>query len=373
MIPQPPIWLDESSDIRALLGEVVNRFDRKPGEKRTHNIVLRAEQFLPVLARNDAEADQTWALVEALQTLGVLVIHPGRRGAYDSPWVGARLKFSPRSETVLREWLSRPSAPSPSERWRAAVAQYASAFADQGAALALRRIAIPGKTDAEVVAAFASLAALDRPATMRQLSAYAFWGDSKVLDDRADLVEACFPQLRIRERKIVVAVHLPARIEGVLFIENQDTYAAAIEGEPAESGKLALVYVAGFRGAAARIRDRSGAVLHFSSEGCVEHAARFASWWFRETNVDWPLYFWGDLDFAGMQILKALRARFPETAAWQAGYARMLQDLQRMGAQRVADARAQTDPLETGCTYADEVLLPAIRTYGFRHQERVAD
>jgi hypothetical protein len=373
MIPPPPIWLEDALDIRALLGEVVTRFDNKPGEKRAHNIVLRAEQFLPALARNDVEADQTWAFVEELQTIGVLVIQPGRRSPYDPPWSGARLKFSPRSETVLREWLSRPSAPSPSERWRAAVTQHASAFADRGAALALRRISIPGKTDAEIVAAFASLAALDRPATLRQLSAYAFWGDSKVLDDRPELIAASFPQIRIRERKIMVSLHLPECIEGVLFIENQDTYAAAIEGEPVESLNLALVYVAGFRGAAARIRERTGAVLHFSGGGYNERAARFASWWFGETNVEWPLYFWGDLDFAGMQILKALRVRFPNTGAWQPGYARMLEDLRRFGAHRLTESRAQIDPLVTGCAYADEVLLPAIRMYGFRHQERIAD
>jgi hypothetical protein len=204
------------------------------------------------------------------------------------------------------------------------------------------------------------------------LSAFAFWGDSKILDDRAELVRACFPGLPIRERPIVVAVHLPMHVEGVLFIENQDTYMAAVAGYLKVLANLALVYMAGFRTAAARIRGRDGACLHFSSRDMAQ-ADAFERWWFDSASHEWPLHFWGDLDYAGMQILKALRARFGNVLAWQPGYAVMLEELLTLGAHSSGtDAARQFDPQETGCVFADTVLLPAIRAHGFRDQERIA-
>jgi hypothetical protein len=58
----------------------------------------------------------------------------------------------------------------------------------------------------------------------------------------------------IRDRALVIAVYLPERCKGVLFIENQDTYIAAAAGSPTEALEFALVYAAGFRGTAARVR-----------------------------------------------------------------------------------------------------------------------
>jgi hypothetical protein len=56
-------------------------------------------------------------------------------------------------------------------------------------------------------------------------------------------------------------VHLPERCKGVLFIENQGTYTAAAAGTPTEALEFALIYAAGFRGTAARVRNRLGSLL----------------------------------------------------------------------------------------------------------------
>jgi hypothetical protein len=48
-----------------------------------------------------------------------------------------------------------------------------------------------------------------------------------------------------------------------------------------------------------------------------------------------------------------------------------------MDAERVREieaagfARGQIDPASTGCSYADDFLLPAVRKWGFRDQERI--
>lgn len=375
----PPPWLRDEPEVIALLNAVLDRFDQQPGERRERAIVIGVARYLLALERNDAQADQTWEFIRELERVGVLSIRAGRRSAYDPPWHAAKLAFAPASEAILREWLERPATAAPMQQWRAAVALHAQRFPGGHEALLSRRIAIPGRTAEEVVAALARLAAIDCAATLRQLSTHIFWGDSKVLDDRAELIAALFPALQIRERPIVVAVHLPLIVRGVLFIENQDTYTAAIGGQPPETTEHALIYMAGFRGAAARIRSRDGACLHFGGPGMASRSGEFERWWFDAAPFDEEpfvnaMHFWGDLDFAGLQILKSLRSRFPAVAAWRPGYEPMLAELCSAGASPIRDLelQKQVDPVTTGCEYTDNELLPAIRRHGFRHQERIS-
>lgn len=369
MSAKPP-WLDDEPTLQALLGVVLDRFDQQPARERQTAISLPAERHLPLLTRNDAAADQCWALVEDLAREGVLMIRAGRRGAYDAPWHGARLAFTLDCEDRLRAWLDRAATAPAMETWRRAVRRHAAAFPGGCAPLLQRRITLAGRDAEEVVAAIASLGRLRGPLTLRQLSAYAFWGNSKVLDERGDLVAALFPALAIAERPIVVAVHLPPSPRGVLFIENQDTYTAATRGLPAAARDFALVYAAGFRGTAQRIRHRSGALLHFA--GAIDARADFEQWWFDDGPLVGSCYFWGDLDFPGMQILKTLRQRFNDVTAWQPGYAPMLAAL-RTGSGYRSGAADPQDLAPTGCPYADGVLLPAIRASGQVDQEIPSD
>jgi Uncharacterized protein conserved in bacteria C-term(DUF2220) len=156
-----------------------------------------------------------------------------------------------------------------------------------------------------------------------------------------------------------------------LLIENQDTYTAAAAGSPSEAGEFALVYAAGFRGSAVRVRNRTGALLHYAGPGSRELAAQFDAWWYDGGTAFGPTWFWGDLDFAGMQILKSLRNRFEEIEAWSVGYEPLRSQLQLGGGYgvRADDSKGQADPVLTGCAYADSVLLPAIRMFGRRDQE----
>ena len=370
MTMECPVWLKDEPEIVALLHAVLDRFDHQSGDTRQKAMTLRVDQYLPSLARADAAADQCWALLQALQQHGVLSIRAGRRSVYDPEWQGAKLAFLPQSEELLRKWLRR----APSERvmdvWRRAVSEHARAFPGGCDALAARRIVIGDRTSEEVVAALARIGELAGPITLRQLSAHVFWGDSKVLDDRHDLIAALFPALEIQDRAIVVAVFLPEACSGVLFIENQDTYTAATRGVPTELRNLGLVYASGFRSSAARIRTRPGALLHYAGPGAASEQGAFERWWFDGGEPARACHFWGDLDFAGMQILRALRQRFGEVTAWQPGYAPMLEMLRRSGGYRVGgEAAGQADPVATGCSFADDELLPAIREFGQIDQE----
>jgi len=372
-----PVWLKDEPEILALLNAALDRYDAQPGESRRRDVSLDVSGLLPSLARMDAAADQLWSFVQALERMGVLRIRRrGRRSLFDPDWTNARVAFSASVEPRLRAWLGRPQVEPELVRWRAAVSAHADAFPGGCDALLARRIAIPGRTPEEVAQAFASISGVRGPVTLRQLSALAFWGDSKVLDDRAELVAALFPQLEIRTRAIVAAVYLPEQYDDVLFIENQDTYAEACAGRPEATRGMARVFAAGFRGAAERIRTPEGALLHFAGADVPHVRDRFAAWWFGREARNVRCWFWGDLDFAGMQILKALRMRFGEVRAWTPGYAPMLKALRSKGEGGQPEGvqlRGQVDPGETGCPYADEHLLPAIRAYGPLDQESLVD
>jgi hypothetical protein len=364
-----PQWLDEEPEICALLNAGLDRFDRQRGSERQRRIHLSLLEHMPSLVRADAAADQTWNLIRELERRGVLEIRRAVRSPYDVDWQGAKIALSPEIEATLRAWLGRDWSEPAAAIWRRAVLRHAHVFEDGGAALLTQRIVIENRSAEDIVAAFAAGAAMTSPMTLRQLSATLFWGDSKVLDERAELVAALLPRLPIRDRTLVVAAHLPQYCRGVLFVENQDTYTAAAGGTPPAAGELAVVFAAGFRGTAARVRNRSGALLHFAGPGLREHARAFDAWWYDAGPSFGPSWFWGDLDFAGMQILKALRSRFPTLRAWSPGYEPMLAQLQSLGGYGVAAAGGQVDPVMTGCDYADGVLLPAIRRHGRRDQE----
>lgn len=362
-----PRWLNDEPALQALLHAVLDRFDRQSGERRQRDVLLSATGAVPAMQRGDAQADQLWSCIEDLKQLGVLNIRrvgSSQRDPYAAPWEGAKLAFAPAIELLLRDWLSRPRSMTTYQAWREAVQQQAG-FVEHAAWLQERPIVMAGRSAPEVATALAEANDLSGTFTLRQLSARLFWGDSKVFDERGELVARLFPHLTLRERAIVVSVWLPANYRDVLFIENQDTYVACCQSASAESGQ-ALVYAAGFRATATRIRTPEGAQLHFGGPGLSQWLA-FSEWWFAQRPVSGQLFFWGDLDFAGMQILKSLRERFGEVRAWQSGYAPMLEVLGARGGHG-RDA-VQLDPGGTGCEYADQVLLPAIRHQGLMDQE----
>jgi hypothetical protein len=359
--------------VQALLNAVLDRFDQQPGESRQQRLHFAAEEQLPALTRLDEDADQLWRFIHQLQDLGLLKIKPAKRGPYDPEWKGARLAFLPQSEQTLRSWLDRPCKTSALDLWRNEVKRQAKRFPHGIDALLERRIEMSGLDDEEVISALASLATIDKPYTLRQLSSLAFAGDSKRLDQREGLIRSVFPDMPLKPRPLVISVHLAQTCRGVLFIENQDTYAEAAAGALPDCRDLALVYAAGFRSGAQRIRDPRAVLLHYC--GSIDARGTFEAWWNNPSEPPpGPICFFGDLDFSGMGILAALRERFGEVSAWRPGYSFLVERLTAgRGHHPQTGHKQQSDPKTTGCSYADTVLLPAIRKYGFIDQESFTD
>jgi hypothetical protein len=364
MHDRPP-WLDDLAELRRLLERFLDKLDRRPAEqwKQPPAIALEAKVF-PVLFRLDEASDQAWALFKALADAGVWSIRLNRRrGPYDPEFLGARIQLALGSEPMLREWLGRPRQQPYAEQWQAAVDRMTTRFPGDPSYLRARPVLVPGRCAEEVVAGFTGIGEwVKADLTLRQLSARCFWGNSKLLDNRQELLLGLYPELYLSPRKLLVNLYLPPQLEAVLFIENLDSYLEAQAQRPlTDAAGLILVYSAGFQGSAERVRQRDQVCLHYSGDDAAERQRQLEDWWFGDTDSVLPCYFWGDLDYAGLAILKALRQRFTRMQAWQPGYARMLERLAHGHPAEDAGKQDQLDPGATGCPYADERLLPALR------------
>lgn len=359
-----PRWLEDEPEIEALLISFIGKLDKKPAEewKQVPELKLTPANC-PRLFRQDEAADRSWALLRQLEPLGcLLIITKAKRAPFDPEYKDARLLLNLDFEETLRQWLQRPRKASLLAGWQAAVAQCAHQFPGDVSQLQARAISVPGHSSSEVVTGFIEIGRYQsQRLTLTQLSAHCFWGQSKFLDGREDMVMALYPDLQLTLRPIIINVYFPEVIEGVLLIENQDSYCSAIDGRPAAARNMALVYCAGFRGSASRIRSREGVSFHY--RGDMSHQQAFESWWLGDAWSGPVIHFWGDLDFSGMAILKALRLRFDVIAAWQPGYEPLLQQLHEGNGHTPGQGgkEEQGDPGATGCEYADGTLLPALR------------
>jgi hypothetical protein len=368
--PQCPVWLQPGEFAYELLERFLRQCDNN---KRAYLKV--SEKTAPQLYDfNNDDYRHAWGLILSLETeFGILAIKPARVRSGQEVFEGAQIYLNPEREALVRSWLQRPRTDPYLMAWQRALEQSSSAFEDGGEALRPKALQLPGKSAADLIAAFARIAEeLEQPLSIRSLSARCFWGDSKFLDGQQDLVRGLFPDLstRLIQRPVLLPVHLPDRIEQILFVENQDSF---VELHRRDYPGLLVIYMAGFRGSASRVRTTGNVV--FTYTGTAPSAREFEAWWFQSgEKTDIPHGFWGDLDFAGMAILKSLRLTFPEVTAWKPGYEPML-ELLRNGHGHGFDWHnkgEQSDPGMTGCAYADHVLLPAIRsTQLFIDQEAV--
>ena len=198
---------------------------------------------------------------------------------------------------------------------------------------------------------------------LREASARLFESRSKILDGRADWITAVLGAACPWQEK-PIQLQVTARVGShqlVLFVENLVTFERLRHHAPAGSG---LIYSAGFKASAARIAagQVSWYFEHPTHDGVISalKAALF------ESGTERPVIaFFGDLDYSGMVILKSLRQSWPHLTAWKTGYSELLSLLEagRGHPPEAADKAEQKDPGITGCTYADEVLLPALRAH----------
>jgi len=364
-----PNWWSSALLPHRLLHKFLDQLDagRRPYLKVNSKSVPELYDFL---AR---EQDYLWALLQELDNkYHIVSIQRAKTNPYDQPYEGAKIYFMADQEPLVRRWLNRPAQTPYALIWAQELARLQHQFDDAGAALEHRHLQVKGMSAAQVVKAFASIPEqLQQPITLRALSARCFSGDSKFLDPHEQLIRELFPSLagNLRARPVMLTVHLARSPKQLLFVENQDTFLTLAK---ADLATVTLVYSAGFRGSAPRVREPGQVEFAYLNAG--RNTEYFTQAWFNRDTDTLPAYFWGDLDYAGMSILKALRQSFTGLTAWQPGYAPLLERLNK-GLSHHQDSGVknnQSVPELTGCHYTDTVLLPAIKqAQSFVDQEAV--
>jgi hypothetical protein len=239
------------------------------------------------------------------------------------------------------------------------------------AKLSASPIELRGRSIDEVFSRFLSIRGMaEEPLLLREVSSRVFWGLSKVLDGRGDIVAALLEldECPFPEQPIILNVHLWRAPSSFLFVENHVSFERL--RRRTDLMDTALIYSSGFRGAAQRLRKAQGVSIYYSRDSSPESTGAFEAALFSVPHIS--TFFWGDLDYSGMAILAALRSTFPSAQAWRAGYEPMLQRLKsREGHSPSESGKERQRPVDfTGCSYADSELIPALNaTQRFLDQE----
>lgn len=354
-------WLKEEPWLAELLRWFVARLD-KP---RSRDITRRVTpENIPALFDFDTDADYRWSLIQHLaDECRILDIATQRVKPGEPIYHQAQLRLRLEAEPLLREWLNIPRNDPALMAWQAAV----DCHFGPNHAVRDSSISVPDRSAEEVVGALKHLADNSAAgATLRELSARHFWGDSKFLDGREEwLMKILGKDLSgIFPRPLLLATYAPEGFTRLLFIENQDTFVRAALLQPQHT---ALIYSGGFRATASRLEN--AACFSFLPGSAPDDL--YARW----QDPELEAAFWGDLDFSGMAILASLRQSLPHLVACRPAYSLMLDHLLAGGGHSPLQAgkELQRDPGATGCNYADAQLLPALRRLNrFVDQELVA-
>jgi hypothetical protein len=377
-IMEPHAALNEPL-VRRILARVLDRLDAQPGTERTNPVRINLDaQTAPDIHEAESLSARAvaWASIDGVVAAGWATIDyrkHRRHGAREEREPYLDFRWPDAVEDLMRENLNRPrKATSYASQWRIRLAQQnLSVSATSLAKILATPIEISTRSVDEVLCRFLSIRDIaGEPLFLREVSSRAFWGLSKVLDGRADVVAALLDcdECPFAEQPIVLNVHVPTEPQAFLFIENHVAFERLRTGD--NLGDTALIFSSGFRGAAARLRKSNGCSAYYSRASMPSAVSTFEGMLF--SAVDVPVFFWGDLDYSGMAILASLRTIFPSAQAWKPGYDPMLERL------RAGDGHSPTESGKerqraierTGCAYADEELLRALRATGrFLDQE----
>lgn len=323
-----PIWLNNEI-VKNVLRYFIRNINRQPVEKREKNLYLStSSSILKELIQPQSPGDDEllWTAIELAIEDGVFEIKEGKRQHWEPVYLNARLKFNTDFEENVRGWLGM-QRPAEKSAWELALDDVPIEINSE--LLLKSPILVKGKSSEEVVKAIVSMRKgildLNEPLTLRQLSARYFWGASKTLDNRnEDWVREVLnvDSSLIVSRAVHISVLLPkVNCNGLLFIENQDTFDRFCHLSYTPDN-FAVVFLSGFKGTATRVRSREGGRLFFNGDVDKDVVEHFKDLWFSNADIDTK--FWGDLDFAGLNIAIALRRIFPSLQWYSRGYDEMV-------------------------------------------------
>lgn len=382
-MPRPPNWVNDNPFIKRLLNGFIDQCD-KPNTVRFQKSIN--PKSAPELFNFDqVDTQYLWPLVESKLHIEHNIIEriQYKPVALSSErYEKAIIYFNRQSEDLVRNWLQRPAELPYSMQWQLVLDEL-----PHFKTTALKQaIQVKDFSANEVLAGFTrvghmltSLQGDSEKISLRGLSARCFWGDSKFLDNRRGIVEEVFELAEsvVVPRAIMLAAYIPPNLSELVFIENFDSFLSTVNAikSCAQAESTAVVYSAGYGSTASVIRSLGHS--QFVCINSVEDRAFkvFYQWWFQQSDLKVKTYFWGDLDYEGMRILKVLKTNFPDIQAWKLAYDLMLNyHNQGLGhSPKAANKQHQQRPVECGCRYADMELTPLlIKSERFIDQEVVS-
>lgn len=353
------------NDIKKVMHTIINKLDVIIASERTRKIKISLDEktFPSLYAPTTFNEDVV--LSKGIDTLLKYKIFNIEETKKDSTRdiakkKNAKLVFNYDWELSLRDFYNHPIK---INGWDPIVCQL---DCDQNIKnlISNNKMNITGKSDNEIINQLKLLLIDDnRNKSVRHVSAKYFWGISKALDNKEQIIEYC------KLKPMPVLLHVKAMSNDskkILFIENLDTYTEVINSHNQLFKEYILIYSSGFKASAKRLRIKEGSRIFFEETCCLTDESRnfFKKWLYMEENDNLNTYFWGDLDFAGINILSSLRKIFPHIKAWEMGYQHMLQALMKGEAHSpdAANKENQIEPnLTIGCEYTDLVLIPALK------------
>jgi len=228
-------------------------------------------------------------------------------------------------------------------------------------------IFIEDKEASEIIERIYQYLLLDRNNDfVREASAYMFWGQSKILDYRTDLWNI----LKIKQHPIQLLVFCGTKKNNVLFIENKQTFESLQKVEQIKDNYV-LIYLSGFMGTASRIFQEEYRSIYLKYEDNFNYIFNINEIF--ETGK-YNLYFWGDLDYEGINIYIALRKVFPDVVLWKKAYDLMIEKLKINEGHNAKFSGKENQKIShssTGVKYIDKVLIPLMSEKGFYDQEGI--
>ncbi len=354
----------EDISIAKVCHALLDKLDKQPISERSNNlsVLINSKQFPELFSPSTVDEDVRLEVkIHDLISIGLFDIKQTKKKAHlPLSERDAKLVFNSKFEDKLRAFYVRDTI---RDTWLEALDREDVLDKKLLAFLENNPIKVQNKSDDEIVQQLLKWTQNIKSNSARKESARCFWGLSKIFDNQ----EAYKAYFELEDMPISLLVYMQtAMVEEVLFIENKDTFYEVCDSGHEAFKNSVIIYASGYMASAKRIRQRRGSkmYLELNSKHTEESIEKFIAWFYKENCEDIPVHFWGDLDYEGMNILKALKVNFDNIDAWEKGYNAMLDEVKKgLGhTPKMADKERQimlnNDIL--GCNYADKSVVPTL-------------
>jgi len=369
--------------IRKWLLRCLKLLETLPAEQRSRRIIdrINASHFPELFDPPDSSADAIlWAAILSLDELGVVKLERKSRqlDPHAPPWQSTALVFQPDAEAQVRQWLDRPRVRPDQSAWNNALSEVVDQFADPSL-IQTNPFPALNRSPKDILSRLLLIPTLLRrnKATSYQISAELFWGQSKLLRDKEDWLTKLLglPETAFLPRPLLVEVSFPAKpVNGVLIIENLDSYVAAVDGYWPTGNDLLLIYSQGFKLCAKSIRQAERIRFHVHNQRAPSQSLLqdFKHFWFENSdNRNWPIYAITDMDRDGLRIFSYLKREFPHLEPWKPGYKAMLDAVKNQNYHHPDEAgKTEQRPVDSsGSDWIDQHVLPLVLEDKFVDEE----